>query len=170
VVEAGDTGFQEVQDVLARHATLLAAHAGLRQQQAACDAEAQRTRAATAAQAKAKAAELLDLNNRVAALKREVDAAAADAAAREAAAEYGRRAAVGRQLELSQVLAAAGNLYQRCLQRSRVARARGEPSALAQLEAVACFAGDLRAAVEEVEAGAALAAGPGQLPAAAGVA
>ena len=149
VVEAGEAGFQEAGDILARHATLLAANADLRQQQASCAAEAERVRGATAAYAKAMASEILGLNNRLAALKKESEAAAAEAAAQEAAAEYGRRAAADRQLELSQVLAAAGNLYQRCLQRSRVARPRNEASPLAQLEAVAHCMGDLRAALAQ---------------------
>ncbi|KAI3435501.1 hypothetical protein D9Q98_001567 [Chlorella vulgaris] len=153
VVEAGDTGFQEVDDILARHATLRAANTDLRQQQAACGTEAERVRGQTAAYAKAKASELLDLNNRLAALKKQAEATAAEAAALEAAAEYGRRAAADRQLELSQVLATAANLYRRCLQRSRVARAKHEASPLAQLEAVAHFLGDLRVALMAAEAG-----------------
>ena len=50
-------------------------------------------------------------------------------------------------LELGQVVAAAANIYQRCLQRSRVAHARDETNPVAQLELVANDLGDLRAAL-----------------------
>ena len=151
VVEAGDA-FQEIEDILARHATLQAANADLRQQQAGCAAEAEAVRRATAAAAKAGAAEVLDLNNRLAALKRELEAAQAEAAALEAAQEHSLRAAAARALEVGQVTAAAASIYQRCLQRSRVAHARDEASPLVQLEAVSHYLGDLRAALAEAGA------------------
>ncbi|KAL4458031.1 hypothetical protein ABPG75_012896 [Micractinium tetrahymenae] len=146
VVEAGDA-FQEIDDILARHATLRAANADLRAQQAACAAEADAVRRRAAAQARARGAELLDLNNRLAALKRELEGVQAEAAALEAAQEYSLAAAAARALEAGQVARAAGNVYRRCLSRSRVAHAPDEADPLAHLEAAAHFLGDLRAAL-----------------------
>lgn len=157
VVEAGYS-FQEIEDVLARHATLRAANADLQAAQAAAAAEAEEVRAATAALVRARSAEVLDLNNQLAALKKEAEVAAAEAAALEAGREYTLRAAAARALEVGQVEAAAANLYQRVLQRSRVARPHDEATPLAQLEAVTHYLGDLCAA---------LAAHPGEAVAAA---
>lgn len=154
VVDSGDAAFSEVEDILARHATLRAAAADLRAQQAACAAETERVRAATAALVKARSAEVLHLNNRLAALKDEAEAEAAEAAALEAGREYGQAAAAARALEAGQVAAAAANLYARVLQRSRVARPREEACPLAQLEAVAAYLGDLRAALGQPAAAA----------------
>lgn len=159
VVEAGYS-FQEIEDVLARHATLRAANADLQAAQAAAAAEAEAVRAATAALVRARSAEVLDLNNRLAVLKKEAEVAAAEAAALEAGREYTLRAAAARALEVGQVTAAAANLYQRVLQRSRVARPHDEASPLAQLEAVAHFLGDLRAAQHGEAAPPAVAAQP----------
>lgn len=164
VVEAGYS-FQETEDVLARHATLRAANADLQAAQAAATAEAEAVRAATAALMRARSAEVLDLNNRLGVLKKEAEAAAAEAAALEAGREYTLRAAAARALELGQVTAAAANLYQRVLQRSKVARPHDESSPLVQLEAVAHYLGDLRTALEaqhgEPPAAAAVAAAVG---------
>ena len=163
VVEAGYS-FQETEDVLARHATLRATNADLQAAQAAATAEAEAVRAATAALMRARSAEVLDLNNRLGVLKKEAEAAAAEAAALEAGREYTLRAAAG-ALELGQVTAAAANLYQRVLQRSKVARPHDESSPLVQLEAVAHYLGDLRTALEaqhgEPPAAAAVAAAVG---------
>lgn len=149
MVEAGDAAFGEVEDILARHATLQAANADLRAQQAACAAEAEAVRGDTAALVKALSAEVLHLNNRLAALKKEAEAAQAEAAALEAGREFSQRGAAARALEVGQVAAAAANLYQRVLQRSRVAHARDEAGPLAQLEAVAHYLGDLGAALQQ---------------------
>lgn len=146
VAEAGEA-FQEVDDILARHATLCAANADLRAQQAGCAAEAEAVRRRAGAQARARAAELLDLNNRLAALKKELEAVQAEAAALEAAQEYSLAAAAARALEAGQVARAAANVYRQCLSRSRVAHALDETSPLAHLEVAANFLGDLRAAL-----------------------
>lgn len=145
VVEAGDA-LQEVEDILARHATLLAANADLRAQQAACASEAEAVRRRAGAAARARSAQLLDLNNRLSSLKKELEGVTAEAAALEAAQEYSLAAAAGRALEAGQVTRAAGNVYRRVLQRSRVAHAADEANPAVQLEAVANFLGDLRAA------------------------
>eukprot|EP00887_Chlorella_sp_A99_P001490 scaffold8.g1490.t1 len=143
VVEAGDA-FQEVDDILTRHATLEAANADLQAQQAACAAEAERTRAATAEYAAARNHEVLDLHNRLGTLKRQLEALQGEAAALEAAHEYGLRAAAAKVLEQGQLGLATANLYQRVLAKSRLARAADEASPLAQLEAIGCFVSDMR--------------------------
>lgn len=149
VAEAGES-FQEVDGILARHATLHAANADLRAQQAACAAEAEAVRRRAAAKARKRGAELLGLNTRLAALKRELEAVQAEAAALEAAQEYSLAAAAARTLEAGQVARSAANVYRRCLSRSRVAHAVDEASPLAHLEAVANYLGDLRAALATV--------------------
>ena len=109
----------------------------------------------------------LDLNNRLASLKKALEGAQAEAAALEAAQEYSVAAAATRALESGQVARAAANVYRRCLQRSRVAHAADEACPLVQLEAVANFLGDLRAALA---AGAGSAAAAATAPGAAGAA
>lgn len=146
VAEAG-FACQEVGDILARQALLQAANDDLRTQTEAAGAEADAVRAAAGAHTRSRSAVILSLSSRLAGLKREVEAARAEAAALEAEHEHGQRLAAARALEAWQVKAAASCAYQRVLQRSRVARACEEVDPAAQLGAVACYLGDLRAAL-----------------------
>lgn len=152
VVEAGDA-FQEVDGILVRHATLRAANADLRAQQAACAAEAETVQRQAAAQVGARAAELLDLKNRLAARKQELEDMQAEVASLEAVQEYSLAAAAARALEAGQVARAAANIYRRCVSRSKVAHAPNQTDPLAHLEAAANFLGDLRAALAAASAG-----------------
>lgn len=92
---------------------------------------------------------MLDLRNRLSTLRTELEAAEGEAAALEAAQEYGLRVAAAKVLESGQLRLAAANLYRRVLARSRVARPAEEASPAAQLEAVGCFVGDMRAALRQ---------------------
>lgn len=146
-MEAGDA-FQEVEDVLHRHATLEAASVDLQAAQAAAAAEAERLRASTAAYIREHSAEVLELRNRLEALRGELEAAEGEAAALEAAQEYSTRLAAAKVLESGQLRLAAANLYRRVLTKSCVARPEDACPA-AQLEAVGCFVGDMRAALRQ---------------------
>ena len=143
VVEAGDA-FQEVEDILARHATLEAANTDLQAQQAACTAKAEAQRAATATHVRERSHEVLDLHNRLSVLKKALEETQAEAEALEEAQEYSLHVAAAKALETGQLGLAIANLYRRCLEKSRVARPADEASPVAQLDAVGWFVSDMR--------------------------
>lgn len=65
--------YQEVQDLLLRHATLQAINNDLREHQQRCSQEAEDIRTALAAFVKQQSDEILDLNNTLAKLKKQLE-------------------------------------------------------------------------------------------------
>ncbi|KAI8474808.1 MAG: hypothetical protein J3K34DRAFT_517892 [Monoraphidium minutum] len=157
VLEAADE-YQEIGELLARHATLQATNRDLRAHKAWCDSEAERLRSAAAAHAKARGDELLLLNNRLAALKQDLEGHAQAAALLEASKDGTLAVASQRTLVYGQVVLAADNLFTQCRQRSRVAHAAAA-GPLQQLEVIGNYVSDLVAACKAAAAGQAAAQG-----------
>ncbi|GBF97344.1 flagellar associated protein [Raphidocelis subcapitata] len=157
VLEVADE-YQEIGELLGRHATLQDTNRDLRAHMAHCDEEAESLRSELAAFTKRRSDELLLLNNRLAALKQQLEAHEQDAALQKAAKDGTLAVAGQRTLVYGQVVLAADNLWAECKRRSHVAHApHTDPTA--QLEVIGNFVADLAAICRQGGLGAAAAAG-----------
>ncbi|KAF8059972.1 FAP73 [Scenedesmus sp. PABB004] len=143
VLEVADE-YQEVPDLLARHATLQATNDDLRRHQQASAAEAEALRASLTALTKARRDEVLRLTNRLAHLKQRLEEIEGQAAQQELQKDYSLRVASQRTLEHGQVVLAADNVFNRCRQRSHIAHPP-ETHPLQQLDTIGNFVSDLQA-------------------------
>jgi predicted nuclease with TOPRIM domain len=150
--------YQDIGELLGRHATLLDTNRDLRAHMAHCDEAAESLRGELAACTKHRSDELLLLNNRLAALKQQLETHEQDAALQEAAKDGTLAVAGQRTLVYGQVVMAADNLYAECKRRSHVAHAP-HTDPVAQLKVIGNFLADLAAVCRQGGAAAPAAAG-----------
>eukprot|EP00775_Hariotina_reticulata_P008951 gene8951-9127_t len=141
VLEVADE-YQEVPDLLMRFATLQAAHADLCSHQQKCASEAEEVRAALQALTKQKSDEILNLNNHLAELKKQLELYQQQASLQEFHKDCSLQVAAQRTLEYGQVVLAADNVFNRCRQKSYNAHAL-ENNPLQQLEIIGNYISDL---------------------------
>ncbi|KAF6257143.1 flagellar associated protein [Scenedesmus sp. NREL 46B-D3] len=103
VLESADE-YQEIQDLLLRHATLQATNDDLRAHQLHSAAEAEEIRVALQAFTKQKMDEILNLNNKLSQLKKQLESYEQQAAQQELKKDYSLRVASQRTLEYGQVV------------------------------------------------------------------
>uniref|UniRef100_A0A383V3C6 DUF4200 domain-containing protein n=1 Tax=Tetradesmus obliquus TaxID=3088 RepID=A0A383V3C6_TETOB len=143
VLESADE-YQEIQDLLLRHATLQATNDDLRAHQQYSAAEAEEIRVALQAFTKQKMDEILNLNNKLSQLKKQLENYEQQAAQQELKKDYSLRVASQRTLEYGQVVLSADNIFNRCRQKSHIAHPP-ETNPLQQLEIIGSYVSDLLA-------------------------
>ena len=119
VVDLGE-GYQEINDVMLRHATLAATNRDLLEANEAFAEAAERCRAETASGANARRDEILNLNNEIARLKKDLERAEREAAETERARDATLQTSAQMTMEHGQVCMATDNLFVRCRSRSAV--------------------------------------------------
>ncbi|KAK9823584.1 hypothetical protein WJX72_003990 [[Myrmecia] bisecta] len=152
VLETADE-FHEIGDLMSRHATLEATNDDLKEQQNQAAELAEQTRSDLVAYTKAKTDEILNLNNMISRLKKELESYEQESYAQEAKKDYSLQVASQKTLEYGQVCMSTDNLFHRCRQRSKVAHAN-ETNPLAQLDVIGNFVSDLGTIIkQQVKAG-----------------
>jgi paraquat-inducible protein B len=155
VLAAADE-YQEVGELLSRHATLQATNKDLRRHMAEHGEAAEAVRGELAAFVKARTDDLLQLNNRLAQLKQEREAYKQDARLQEAAKDAVLEVASQHTLTYGQIVLAADNLYAQCKSRSCIAQT-SQATTMQQLDVIANFVSDLEAICKQRDAPAAAA-------------
>lgn len=141
VLEVADE-YQDIGELLSRHATLQATHRDLLDHMTSCNASAEAMRSELAAYTKQRADQLLLLNNRLAQLKQQLESYEQDAALSEAAKDGTLHVASQRTLMYGQIVLAADNLFSQCQQHSHIAHAP-EAGTMQQLEVIGNYISDL---------------------------
>ena len=141
-VEVADD-YHEVSDLLARHATLEATNEDLRTQQEDLAEEFEGTRLELQAYVKQKANEILNLNNQISSMRKELEVAQRETLDLELKKDYSMNVLSQKTLEYGQVSMSTDNLFQRCLEKSHI-RYQPETNTLSQLDIIGNFCGDLR--------------------------
>ncbi|KAF5841600.1 hypothetical protein DUNSADRAFT_12297 [Dunaliella salina] len=113
VLEGADE-YQEVPDLLMRHATLRATNKDLRDHQQKCSEAAESIRAELAAYVKGRTDEILNLSNRVARLKKELEKHEGEAMVQESKKDSSLQVASQKTLEYGQVVFSTDNIFNRC--------------------------------------------------------
>ena len=142
VLEAPDSSYGEIQDLLNRHKTLRVTNEDLRTRDAALNDDADATRARLDAYTKRMTDERLNLNNDIAKLKKRLEAASLEVERAQKASAADQASSRNRTLEHGRVVAAAENLFQRCRQRSNVQYARTKDP-IEQLHVIGDYVGDM---------------------------
>lgn len=137
--------YQDIGELLSRHATLQATNRDLLDHMAACNASAEATRSELATYTKRRADQLLLLNNKLAQLKQQLESYEQDAALLEAAKDGMLQVAGQRTLVYGQIVLAADNLFSQCQQHSHIAHAP-QADTMQQLEVIGNYISDLAAA------------------------
>mmetsp|Transcript_25341 Transcript_25341/g.55050 ORF Transcript_25341/g.55050 Transcript_25341/m.55050 type:complete len:310 (+) Transcript_25341:61-990(+) len=147
VLEVADE-YQEVSDLLLRHATLLATNQDLKEHQRKCGELAEKIRAELQIYIKQKTDEILNLNNVVARLKKELETYEGDALVQEAKKDNSLQVASQKTLEYGQVVLSTDNIFNRCRGRSRIGYP-AESNPLQQLDVVGNYVSDLGAIIKQ---------------------
>lgn len=145
VLEVADE-YQEIGELLTRHATLQATNHDLAEHMARCNEGAEAARKELAEYTKRRSDEVLMLNNRLAQLRQELEELEQEARLQEAAKDGSLLAASQRMLEHGQVVLATDNLFNLCKQHSSIAHPDHDDP-LQQLEVIGNFISDLTVAV-----------------------
>ncbi|DBB07814.1 TPA: hypothetical protein ACH3X3_009224 [Trebouxia sp. C0006] len=146
VLEGADE-FHEIGDLILRHATLAATNQDLKEQRNHFGEAAEQTRSELQAYTKTKTDEIVNLNNTISRLKKQLETYEAESYAQETKKDYSLQVASQKTLEYGQVCMSTDNLFQRCRQRSKVAHGN-VTNPLLQLEAIGNFVSDLGAIKE----------------------
>jgi predicted nuclease with TOPRIM domain len=141
VLEVADE-YQEVPDLLMRHATLQATNQDLKEHQHRCAELAEKTRAELNVYIKQKTDEILNLNNHLARLKKELESFEQQAMAQESKKDYSLQVASQKTLEYGQVVMSTDNIFNRCRSKSCIGHA-AETHPLLQLEIIGNYVSDL---------------------------
>ncbi|GLI67448.1 hypothetical protein VaNZ11_011641 [Volvox africanus] len=147
VLEVADE-YQEVSDLLLRHATLSATNADLKDHQRRCSELAEKVRTELQIYVKQKTDEILNLNNQVAKLKTELEGYEAEAMVQEAKKDSSLQIASQRTLEYGQVVLSADNIFNRCRSKSSIGHP-AESNPLHQLDVIGNFVSDLGAIIKQ---------------------
>ena len=147
VLETSDE-YQEIGDLLMRHATLEATNNDLRQHARECAELNEQTRAELQAYTKSKADEILNLNNRISRLKKEMEGKERETMGHEMRKDYAVQAASQKTLQHGQVTMATENLFLRCRESSKVNHPQ-YTSPMEQLNVIGDFMTDLAAIVKQ---------------------
>mmetsp|Transcript_20045 Transcript_20045/g.36043 ORF Transcript_20045/g.36043 Transcript_20045/m.36043 type:complete len:298 (-) Transcript_20045:332-1225(-) len=143
VLEVADE-YQEVNDLLMRYATLSATNADLKEHQRKCGELAEKVRSELQVFVKQKTDEILNLNNQLSRLKKELEQYEGDALVQEAKKDSSLQVASQKTLEYGQVVLSADNIFNRCRGRSSIEYAI-ENNPLYQLDVIGNFVSDLNA-------------------------
>ena len=114
--------FQEIHDLLSRYETLDAAHSDLISRSIKADEENEMQRHDLQTYVREKTDDLLGYNNTIAGLQKQSEVAMTATRVEEANADRRLHDVADRTLQLGQVMMACDNIYQRCCDRSHVAR------------------------------------------------
>ena len=147
VLETSDE-YQEIGDLLMRHATLEATNNDLRQHARECAELNEQTRAELQAYTKSKADEILNLNNRMSRLKKEMEGKERETMGHEMRKDYAVQTASQKTLQHGQVTMAMENLFLRCRESSKVNHPQ-YTSPMEQLNVIGDFMTDLAAIVKQ---------------------
>lgn len=147
VLEVADE-YQEVPDLLLRHATLLATNQDLKEHQAKCAELAEKVRSELAIYVKSKTDEILTMNNEVALLKNELENYKSEAMVQQSKKDNGLQVASQKTLEYGQVVLSTDNVFNRCRGRSKIAYPP-ESNPLQQLDVIGNYVSDLAAIVKQ---------------------
>lgn len=147
MLEAADE-YQEVSDLLMRHATLLATNNDLKEHQRRCAELAEKVRAELTLYVKQKTDEILNLNNSVARLKKELEGYEGEALVQEAKKDSSLQVASQKTLEYGQVVLSTDNIFNRCRLNSKIGY-HAETNPLQQLDVVGNFVSDLAAIIKQ---------------------
>eukprot|EP00798_Chlamydomonas_sp_ICE-L_P025664 gene25664-11329_t len=147
VLEVADE-YQEVSDLLLRHATLLATNQDLKEHQRKCGELAEKIRAELQIYIKQKTDEILNLNNVVARLKKELESYEGDAMVQEAKKDYSLQVASQKTLEYGQVVLSTDNIFNRSRGRSKIGYP-AESNPLQQLDVIGNYVSDLGAIIRQ---------------------
>ena len=147
VLETSDE-YQEIGDLLMRHATLEATNNDLRQHARECAELNEQTRAELQAYTKSKADEILNLNNRISRPKKEMEGKERETMGHEMRKDYAVQAASQKTLQHGQVTMATENLFLRCRESSKVNHPQ-YTSPMEQLNVIGDFMTDLAAIVKQ---------------------
>ena len=146
VLETSDE-YQEIGDLM-HHATLEATNNDLRQYARECAELNEQTRAELQAYTKSKADEILNLNNRISRLKKEMEGKERETMGHEMRKDYAVQAASQKTLQHGQVTMATENLFLRCRESSKVNHPQ-YTSPMEQLNVIGDFMTDLAAIVKQ---------------------
>ncbi|GAX82119.1 hypothetical protein CEUSTIGMA_g9547.t1 [Chlamydomonas eustigma] len=150
VLEVADE-YQEVGDLLMRHATLLATNQDLKEHQRKCAELAEKIRTELQVYMKQKTDEILNLNNELARLKKELETYEGDALVQQAKKDHSLQVASQKTLEYGQVVLSTDNIFNRCRGRSKIAYPP-ESNPLQQLDVVGNYVSDLGAIIKAYRA------------------
>lgn len=150
VLEVADE-YQEVSELLMRHATLQATNTDLKEHQRKCGELAEKIRAELQVYVKQKTDEILNLNNQLARLKKELERYESEALSQETKKDYSLQVASQKTLEYGQVVLSTDNIFNRSRQRSKIGHAV-ESNPLLQLDVIGNFVSDLSAIVKQYKA------------------
>mmetsp|Transcript_41925 Transcript_41925/g.50804 ORF Transcript_41925/g.50804 Transcript_41925/m.50804 type:complete len:312 (-) Transcript_41925:960-1895(-) len=140
--------YHEINDLLMRYATLEATNNDLREHAKECNSKNEETRAALQAYTKMKTDEILNLNNSISRLKKELESRERDSLVTQSNRDYNAQITSQKTLENGQVCMATDNLFHRCNSRSKV----NHPpytNPLEQLGVIGDFMADLGAIVKQ---------------------
>ena len=112
--------YQEVSDVLMRHATLVATNGDLQTHARECTHMNEKTRMELQIYTKGKTDEILNLNNKISQLKKLLESKEGDTLGQEMKKDYAVQAASQKTLQHGQVTMATDNLFLRCRERSNI--------------------------------------------------
>ncbi|CAG9461648.1 unnamed protein product [Pedinophyceae sp. YPF-701] len=146
-LEAADE-YHEIADLLARHATLQATNQDLKEQTQSLTRELEQLRLDMNAYVRAKTNEILNLNNEISTLKKDLEQRERACMALEAKKDYSMQIMCQRTLEHGQVCMATDNLFHRCRSRSHISHPT-DADAAQQLEVVGNFVSDLGEIVKQ---------------------
>lgn len=136
--------YQEIGELLTRHATLQATNRDLAEHMKRCNDGAEAAKKELADYSKRRNDDVLVLNNRLSQLRQELEGLEQEERVLEAAKDGKLQAASDRMLEHGQVLLATDNLFNLCRQYSRIAHpALDNP--LQQLDVIGNYISDLAA-------------------------
>ncbi|MEW5313954.1 MAG: hypothetical protein WDW38_005484 [Sanguina aurantia] len=147
VLEVADE-YQEVSDLLLRHATLQATNSDLREHQRRCGELSERVRAELQVYAKQKTDEILNLNNSIARMKKELEGYEGEALLQESKKDSSLQVASQKTLEYGQVVLSTDNIFNRSRSRSKIGYP-AESNPLQQLDVVGNFVSDLGAIIRQ---------------------
>mmetsp|Transcript_14208 Transcript_14208/g.36465 ORF Transcript_14208/g.36465 Transcript_14208/m.36465 type:complete len:311 (+) Transcript_14208:219-1151(+) len=139
--------YQEISDLLMRYATLNATNEDVRKQQFDTEEASERLRAELLQYSKMKTDEILNLNNQISQLKKQLEAHQLENLDYESKKDHSLQVASTRTLEYGQVCMATTNLFNRCRELSKIAHANLN-SPVEQLEVVGNYVADLGAIIK----------------------
>lgn len=147
VLEVTDD-FQEVSDVITRFATLQATNADLKVHQEKCATLADSTRSELQTYLKQATDEILNKNNQIAIMKKELEGHGQEAAVLEMKKDYTLQHACQKTLEYGQVIMSTDNLFQRCREKSCIGHPP-ESNPLHQMTVIGNLVSDLGCIIKQ---------------------
>lgn len=146
VIEETDE-YHEVPDLLMRHKTLEVTNADLGKSQRLGELNSERARQELQGTIKQKTDEILNLNNKISQLKKELESKERDVLALQSGMDYEMAMASQKTLDYGQVCMATDNLFQRCTVRSTI-KHPSHTNPITQLNVIGEYMADLASIVK----------------------